>query len=128
MKIKILSAFAIAIFVFPSCNWLKQKTNPLVGSWKIDSLNITKDSNSIVYLLLVMAKQSDTTKADLAFTNDSVVLFTRDGIERTPYVFTAPDQLIFKDSTKEQFTVQKISDSLITVTSKDSTVLYLKKI
>jgi hypothetical protein len=100
----------------------------LIGNWKIDSLSIAKDANAIGYLLLAMAKQDDSTKADLAFTKDSLIFFTRDSSEKIAYHLTKTGELILQDSSNEHFSLHKLNDSLVAVESKDSSVLFLRKL
>lgn len=128
MKIRIIAVFVTASFFLASCSLFKSKPNTLVGNWRIDSLHITKDSNAIGYLLLAMAKQEDSTKADIAFTKDSVLFFSNEANEKIAYHLNAANELILQDASNEHFRFQKLNDSLITLSSKDSTTLFLRKL
>ena len=131
MKIKILVAFvATATIIFLSCNWFRSKkkeiSNPLVGAWKLDSVKDGKDTGVLYYLIAPAA--IDFNGINVTFTKDSVFTQSKNAVDTVGYSFDEKtNQLTIKDSTNPGFAYNKVNDSLITLTSKDSTVLFLQK-
>ncbi len=79
-------------------------------------------------LILDMAL-TDSSTNDYQFTKDSLLTFKNgNAFEKSFYFFNPSTQeFILKDSTEERFVVHRISDSLISLTGKDSTRIFLKK-
>jgi hypothetical protein len=131
MKIKIFVALvATATIVFISCNWFRSKKkevfNPLVGEWKLDSIKTGKDTN-LVHSLINAAIQ-DSGKVNLSFTKDSVFSHSIYSTDKVEYSFDKKaNQLKIKDSVDQNFAYNKVNDSLITLTAKDSAILFLRK-
>lgn len=131
MKIKITVAlFATATFIILSCNWFRSKkkevSNPLVGVWNIDSIKQGKDTG-VVHSLLIAAMK-DTLHVNVTFTKDSLFTHCNDTFDTVCYLYDEKtNQLKIKDSSNESFAYNKINDSLITLTSKDSAILFLQK-
>lgn len=129
MKIKIFVALvATATIMFLSCNWFRSKkkevSNPLVGEWNLDSIKLAKDSNFTSSLFAGMAKPDS---IEISFRKDTVFTRAKDHVDTAKYVFdTKTNQMIIEDSS-QAFTFVKVNDSLISLTSKDSTVLFLQK-
>jgi hypothetical protein len=130
MKIKILVAFiATATFIFLSCNWFRSKkeiSNPLVGDWQVDSFYSGKDTSIAAFLMV--AAMSDTGGVKVSFTNDSVFTKTKSAIDTVAYTFDVHTKLLnIKDSVNQPLVFTKLNDSLITLTTKDSAILFLQK-
>ncbi len=134
MKITIYAAILFAASVtLISCEWFTSKKvneqNPLIGRWRIDSVSAGKDTaNDLDMLILDMALKDSSTN-DYQFTNDSLLTF-KDGnaFEKMAYHFEpSTQQVVLKDSIEERFVVNRINDSLVSLTGKDSTQIFLKK-
>lgn len=132
MKIKILVAFiATATIVILSCNWFqskkKQSSNPLVGEWKLDSIKIGKDS-SLAYFILAAAAQ-DSGDVQVSITKDTIFTRSQNNVVDTiTYSFDEKtSQVLTKDSSLQTMILAKINDSLVSLTTKDSAVVFLKK-
>jgi hypothetical protein len=132
MKIKILVAFiATATIIFLSCNWFRSKnkeiSNPLMGEWKLDSVRFSKDSSSAYFG--ITAVMHDSAGADVSFTKDSIFTRSNDHVDTVGYSFDEKEkQLNIKDSSNQSLRFVKLNDSLITLTTDDSTVvLFLQK-
>jgi hypothetical protein len=128
MKIKTLFALiATAAIVFISCNWFRSKkkevSNPLVGEWKLDSIQFAKDSNVTSFLFVGVKPDS----LEVSFTKDTVFTRTKDHVDTMKYAFdTKTNQMMIEDSS-QIFNFVKVNDSLITLMAKDSTTLFLQK-
>lgn len=131
MKIKIFVALiATATIIFFSCNWFRSKkkdvSNPLVGEWRLDSIKGGKDSSIVDFFISAALKDSN--GINVTFTKDSAVTQSKDAIDTVGYSFDEKlNQLNIKDSSIQIFAYNKLNDSLISLTSKDSTVLFLQK-
>lgn len=129
MKIKILVAFvATAVFLFLSCNWFrsgkKNVSNPLIGEWKLDSVTFSKDSSPGYFLI---AATHDSVGTNVSFTKDTVFTRSKDHIDTVGYFFDAKTNQLTMEDSSQTFTFVKVNDSLISLTTKDSTVLFLQK-
>jgi hypothetical protein len=132
MKIKNFAAIiaALTVIVILSCNWFNKKKhepeNPLVGNWRIDSLQAGKDSTEGL-LLLLMAKDA-LASARVQFTSDSFFITTGDDVDTSAYQYDDKTQRVFvKDSTGDAFDYHRVNDSTITLTGKDSLVFVLTR-
>jgi hypothetical protein len=131
MKIKILVAFiATATIIFTSCNWFqskkKQSVNPLVGEWRLDSISIGKDT-SIAYAIIAMAAQ-DSSDVNVTFTTDTIFSSSQTQVDTIQYSFDEKvNQLITKDSSLQTMSFSRLNDSLISLTTKDSAIVFLRK-
>lgn len=130
MKIKILVALlVIATIISLSCNWFRSKkntSNPLIGEWRLDSVKQGKDSSTADFL--IVAAMKDSAGVHVSFTKDSIFTRSKSGVDTEVYSFDQKaNQLILADSVKQRFGYKKVNDSLVTLTSDDSAVLYLKK-
>jgi hypothetical protein len=131
MKIKIFVAFiATATIIFLSCNWLRSKKkevyNSLVGEWKLDSIKAGSDTSFVHFLINAAIKDSG--EVNVSFTKDSISIHSIYATDTVGYSFNEKvNQLNIKDSTNESFAFNKVNDSLIALTTKDSAVLYLLK-
>ncbi len=129
MKIKIFVAFiATATIIFLSCNWFRSKkkdvSNPLVGEWKLDSVKLAKDSNFTSFAFAGVSKPDS---VEVSFTKDTVFTHTKDHVDTVGYSFDAKtNQLTIKDSS-QIFAFTRMNDSLVSLTGKDSTILFLLK-
>lgn len=130
MKIKILVAFmATATIIFISCTWFgskkKDSSNPLVGEWKLDSVT-GKDSSAVS--LFAMPALNDSNEVKISFTKDSVFTQTGNGIDVVGYSFDQEKNLLtFKDSTNQTLAFSKLSDSTISFTNANSSVVIMQK-
>jgi hypothetical protein len=129
MKIKIFVALvATGTIIFLSCNWFrsnkKEVGNPLVGEWRIDSVSFAKDSNFTYFLF---AGENKPDSVEVTFTKVTAFTRSKDNVDTVGYEFDAKtNQLIVEDSS-QIFSFAKINDSLISLTTKDSTILILQK-
>lgn len=134
MKIKNYAVIVFAASItFISCEWFASKKvneqNPLTGRWRIDSISTGKDTaNDLGMLILDMALKDSSTN-DYQFTKDSILtLKNGNEFEKTAYYFKPSTQeFVLKDSIEERFVVNRINNSLISLTGKDSTQIFLKK-
>ena len=131
MKIKALFALvAMATIISFSCNWFRSKTdvhNPLIGQWRLDSVNVVKDDS--IARFLFAAAVNDPAGVTVSFTNDSVFTTSKNGVEAVVYSFDRKtNQMNIEDSANQRFVYKKVNDSLVTLNStSDSTVLFLVK-
>lgn len=131
MKIKILVAFiAAATIIFLSCNWFRSKkkkiSNPLVGEWILDSTKAKQDTGLVHFLIAAVMK--DAVGLNFSFTKDSIFTHSKDAVDTVGYSFDEKaNQLSIKDSDNQSFVFAKLNDSLISLTSSDSVVLFLRK-
>jgi hypothetical protein len=64
----------------------------------------------------------------LSFTKDSVFSHSIYSTDKVEYSFDKKaNQLKIKDSVDQSFAYNKVNDSLITLTAKDSAILFLRK-
>jgi len=131
MKFKILVAFvATTTLIFLSCNWFRSKkkdlSNPLVGEWRLNSI---KARDSIRFAnFLVTCEMLDTNTIDVSITKDTIITHAHNETDTVGYSFDEKkNELIMKDSINPVLSFAKFSDSLITLTTKDSTILFLQK-
>ena len=132
MKIKILVALiATATVISLSCNWFQSKknrsSNPLVGEWKLDSITIGKDTSfTSARIALVLRDSND---VNVSITKDTIFSRSQNNVVDTiAYSFDEKaKQLITKDSSHLTMSFTKINDSLISLATKDSAVVFLKK-
>lgn len=135
MKIKILAAFLIAasLIAFVSCKWFqsnKQMTSSLIGKWKVDSIHFRGDSvpSSQVVICGNSINSTNTKEPEYEFTKDSFIFSSRKQSMASSYLFNKADSLLtIKDSTVQTYHFNKLNDSLISLTDKDSTILFLKR-
>lgn len=131
MKIKFFVAFiATLAIVILSCNWFqsrkKQTSNPLVGEWKLDSIKIGKDT-SFTSAIIAMALQ-DSNEVNVSITKDTIFSRSQNSSDTIAYSFDGKtNQLVTKDSSLPTMSFAKINDSLISFTTKDSAIVFLKK-
>lgn len=126
---------------------LKEKKNPtvfnsikkekLTGKWKIDSLVTTKDSTSDGLALLLFAIDSTTGKQVYDFQESGQVLVslpsdTLSKKDTSSYAWSKENEILWKekytDSTTEKMTVIKLDKKDFILQSKDSTLVYFKKV
>lgn len=131
MKIKIFVALlATAAIIFLSCNWFRSKkkgvSNPLVGEWRLDSIKAGSDTSLVHFLINAAIKDSG--EVNVSFTKDSIFAHSIYATDTVGYSFDEKaNQLNIKDSSNESFAFNKMNDSLVTLTTKDSAVLFLQK-
>lgn len=131
MKIKILVAFiATAMIIFLSCNWFqsqkKQAANPLVGEWKIDSISFEKDT-TLPHVINAVA-ENHSSNAILSITKDFIFsLVQTDVVDSIAYSFDEKVNRILTADSAQTLGFAKINDSLISLTTKDSAIIFLKK-
>lgn len=131
MKIKIFVALVATLAViFLSCNWFRSKkketSNPLVGEWKLDSIKAGKATG--ITNFFIVAAMADSSGIDISFTKDSIFTHSNDVTDTIEYSFDEKsNQLKIMDSVNQSFAYNKVNDSLITLMSKDSAVLFLQK-
>ncbi len=135
MKTKIIVALVVAaalctiVYVVVSngiCNppLPHKKDVNIVGAWKIDSIYNNKDSGSLSLLVYALADSNTM----FQFNADSTLQISSPTTTEMQYYVLNKDSLIIKqDSTLETSIVTFQSDSLVSITNKDSTVLVLKR-
>lgn len=119
-----------------SCDWFSsKKTNyPLIGKWRIDSFDTKKDSGksslNFIGLLLVASQSKDSLKMEYDFSQDTVSFqLTKNEIVKAPYEFNKDKkELLIKDSVPVSLIYSKLNDSTITLTSTDSSTIFLRKV
>lgn len=133
MNIKSIAAFAVVIasFTIIACQWFasakkEQPPSALIGRWHLDSLKPGKDS-SLVYAFIGMA-MNDSAGVDVEFRKDTILSFSGNTVDTTAYELdTDNKQIHFKDSLQETMLFTLVNDSLLSLTTKDSAVMLLKK-
>jgi len=131
MKIKIFVALiATATIIFLSCNWFRSKkkesANPLIGEWKLDSVKAEKDTNFVYFLLASAVKDSNS--INFSFTKDSIYTYSKDDVATIAYSFDKKlNQVNIEDSSKQALTFVKLNGSLISLSTKDSTIFFIQK-
>ena len=127
---KAMLALSVSLAALTSCDLIsKNQTaiNPLLGEWKIDSI-ASKNNNDIGVLLMALSLQDkDSTISDLSFSSDSVLYIENDTLTKSAYTFNKEDKIIILLKDSSMFYYNAVNDSLITITSNDSTTLLLKK-
>jgi hypothetical protein len=111
-----------------SCNTSGPAARSITGSWKMDSVTHSRDTEKarMMELLLVMA--AGDSSMVYTFTKDSLQVWTgRDRLESVAYERKSSD-LVLKKSPKDTLTLGWPADSLLTLTDKDSLQLYLSRI
>lgn len=127
---------ATAAITFISCDWFSsKKTNyPLMGKWRIDSFDSKKDSGksslNFVGLLLLAAQSKDSLRMEYDFSQDTVSFqLTKNEIIKAPYEFNKEKkELLIKDSVPVSLMYSKLNDTTITLTSLDSSTIFLRKV
>jgi len=116
-----------------SCDWFKSEAkpvtspNPLIGTWKLDSVQMGKDTTPGQALLL-MAMQADSSGIQFQFKLDTVFTRSKNDVDTALYKFNEKNSLLsFRDSVATPFHFVKLNDSLISLQGNDSSVLFLKK-
>jgi hypothetical protein len=108
MKVRtliIVLAVAVAVYFTFKLIMPANVESQLVGNWKLDSVKTGADSN-LIYFMLLSSMQKDTNTYRF---NEKKKEITIDGDDKEIYQFN------------------KLNDTTITLTAKDSTSLYLVK-
>lgn len=130
MKIRIFFAFvAILTIIFLSCNWFrspeKEISSPLTGAWKLDSIRIGIDKN-LTQFFIIAAIRDSIKKVNISFTKDAILFHETN--DSAGYFFDEKtNRLIIRDSTNQTLSFAKVNDSIVSLTTKDSVTLFLKK-
>jgi hypothetical protein len=129
MKIKIFAALAAtAILISLSCNWFrsgkKPASNPLAGEWKLDSIQSGKDSSSLFYFVMIM---TDSAGVNVMFTKDSVFTRSKDHVDSVAYSFNEKTHQLLINDSSQVLTYARLNDSMISLATNDSTILFLQK-
>ena len=124
----IAAAIAATAIVSASCDWFQSESNeiknPLIGQWKIDSLTVGKDTSGAFVLALLVAKD----QAVLEFKKDTIVTMNGNDSDTSFYKWYEKEMKVMPADTVEgAFQYARLNDSTVTLTSKDSTVLFLQK-
>jgi hypothetical protein len=142
MKTKLtLAAFAVIVISLSSCRWFssdKKSTNPLVGKWIMDSVDLSKvkDGSSAVFVVvLYKLLDSNKNKTVYEFTDSNMVFSwdvdsTKKSIDQ---YLLSPDQRVLsfignaKDTT--QYVIKQLTPDSLVVSSNnaDSITAYLVK-
>jgi len=92
----------------------------------VDSIKEGKDTGAVHFLLDAVMKNAP--HVNVIFTKDSVFTQCNEGYDTASYLYDKQaNQLKINDSSKQSFAYNKINDSLITLTTTDSAVLFLQK-
>jgi hypothetical protein len=128
-KVLLLAVFLIAAIYLMYKRTISKKESVLItGSWKLDSVKTGADSN-LIYFMLLSSMKKDSSEVDFRFTNDTLITYASGEADTTGFHFNARKQeLTLENDEKEVFECDKINDSIISLTAKDSTSLYLKKV
>lgn len=109
------------------------KQEQILGKWKMDSLIQGKDSASL-FVGIMGIVDSNLMKYDYDFRKEGVVVkFLKDSIQKdtTHYEWTKDNHLIWKeqgDSTGQTLAVNKLNQDSLVLRTKDSTLIYFKKV
>lgn len=141
MKKLVLAATMLAVVSISlvSCDFLfgkkaSVKTNPFIGNWRIDSLDLAKDSGnkSVNYLgfILLTATKKDSAVLQYNFVKDSTTFyFTKNDSVKLAYAFDDnKKEITIYDSVPNICSYKVLSDSAISIMDKDSITLFLKKL
>jgi len=130
MKLKIiiiLVVLAAAVYFIFKMIKPHNSESQLVGNWKLDSVKTGADSN-LIYFMLLSSMQKDSSEIDFLFTKDSLFTFAGDEKDTNAYRFNEKkNEVTIQGDEKELYLFNKLNDSTITLTAKDSTSLYLVK-
>jgi len=130
MKLKIiiiLVVLAAAVYFIFKMITPHNGGSQLVGNWKLDSVKTGADSN-LIYFMLLSSMQKDSSEIDFLFTKDSLFTFAGDEKDTNAYRFNEKkNEVTIQGDEKELYLFNKLNDSTITLTAKDSTSLYLVK-
>jgi hypothetical protein len=130
MKVRtliIVLAVAVAVYFTFKLITPANVESQLVGNWKLDSVKTGADSN-LMYFMLLSSMQKDSSEIDFLFTKDSLFTFAGDETDTNTYRFNEKKKEITIDGDdKEIYQFNKLNDTTITLTAKDSTSLYLVK-
>jgi hypothetical protein len=105
----------------------------IIGKWKLDSLNSENDSINLV-IALIGTLDSNFLNYEYDFRKDGYVLkFLQDRMQKDTVRFewTKDNVLLWKepgDSTGQKLTVTKLNKDSLLLQTKDSTVVYFKKL
>jgi hypothetical protein len=133
MKSKFMAALiAAAGIVLLSCNWftqIKEPANPLIGKWNLDSVSTTARDSGLGLAIALWAIKEDSSRVIVDFRKDTVFSITSADTDTVFYRWDEMNkQIITKyPSNTDTLLFEKLNDSLIRFTAKDSTVLYLKR-
>jgi len=131
MKLKIflvIIIIAAAVYLIYRMMSPRNETSVLAGSWKLDSVKTGADSN-LIYFMLLSSMKEDSTNIDFLFTRDTLFTFAGDEADTNTYSFNQrKKEVTIQSDEKEVYVFNKINDSTISLTARDSTSLYLKKI
>lgn len=124
----LLASFSLLV----SCHFFTGKQtasyNPLLGSWKIDSIAGGRDSSSLKALLLALAVK-DSAVYDYHFEQDSISFFGKgETPQKVSYAYIdSTKQLVIMDAETEVYVVRPLSDSTTGLVDRDSSIIFLKK-
>jgi hypothetical protein len=129
MKKIFITLVAVATIIFLSCTWFrstkKESSNPLVGQWKVDSIHFSGKDTSF---FITKAITNDSAIVDVSFTKDSLLTRSVDRVDTVGYSFDQKlNKLTIKDSLNQTLAFEKVNDSLVSLTTKDSAVVFLQK-
>ena len=134
MKKKTFTAalLAIAFAFLVSCNRTQKRkadtSDPLVGKWRIDTIQPGNDSTALGHLFLAFSR-NDSLNFDYEFRKDSVTFYGKRSTETTKYTLdTVKKELVLGDSTEhEVYRFNRLNDSTVALIDKDSAVILLMK-
>ena len=116
-----------------SCDWFKSdskpitSSNPLIGNWKLDSVQVGKDT-TLGYALLLMAMHQDSSDLHFQFKPDTIFTHSTNDVDTTLYRFDEKNNLLsFIDSTEKPYHFIRLNDSIVSLQRDDSSALFLKK-
>lgn len=138
MRSAILIALVAMGITMTGCDWFSSKDKASIafnieGNWKLDSLEQRNDSSQQTgWLALARAGNdaSDSTVYIYNFNNDSLLTISSRSITDTSYYklnITDKEFVLKADSAETRYAFTAISDSLFSLTTGYSTVLWMKK-
>lgn len=136
MNIQKMAAIGMAalLLLLSSCKdaSVTASQNPLIGSWRIDSVGGGSDSSGNIGLLLLAMALKDTAGTDataFTFTQDSLT-FTDNGEKKAvTYTFDpVKNKLTIAGETDSVFYYRPATPGRIVLKDKDSAALYLRKL
>ena len=131
MQKKIIATIAVAsvIIIGISCKWFASKADnkqpfSIVGKWQVDTVFNSDKTSSIGSLFTAMLDSNYVFK----FNADSTVNVLSPKDSTNDYYYLQADTLFVKqDTTFAPYIISKANDSLISISSKDSLVITLKR-
>jgi hypothetical protein len=116
-----------------SCETDAKPKSLLIGQWQMDSLDLSKTTDSSLSLLALVFIAQDTNHTKLRFSfheNGLVTEENEDKTDSTRYEWAGEKALLITgaDSTKEKWTIQKLDSTKLVVTAEDSVTFFFRRV